>query len=132
MTLDIKHLIITNSLFCPCMGKKLHIFSPNFNPLNMDSMLIWTLSVAPSVSILKGLTASTLLYHYSVPELGEMLECMHRSVCSTNHKVPLQLYKNTLPCHTIHKLKLNTVRNSKHGGPGHKVFYYSVALGCHR
>ena len=51
-----QHLNITNSLFCPCMGMKLHTFPPNFNPLNTDSPLIWTLSVAPAVSILKGLT----------------------------------------------------------------------------
>ena len=42
-----RHLIITDSLLCP-WGKKALTFSQN------STRLIWTLSMAPSVSVLTG------------------------------------------------------------------------------
>lgn len=45
------HLIIKDSLLCP-KGKKAVIFLPKLNPLNMGTLLIETLSLAPSVSLL--------------------------------------------------------------------------------
>ena len=45
------HLIIKDSLLCPS-GKKAVIFLPKLNVLNMGTLLIGTLSLAPSVSLL--------------------------------------------------------------------------------
>ena len=50
------HLIIKDSLLCS-WGKKAVIFLPELNPLNVGTLLIGTLSLAPSVSLL---TLSTL------------------------------------------------------------------------
>ena len=48
------HPFITDSLLCPWEKKALTLFFSKFKPLNTDTLLMWTLSMAPSLSVLTG------------------------------------------------------------------------------
>lgn len=66
--------LIWTDCFVPGEGESPYIFT-KFNPLNKDTLLIWTFSVAPSVSVLMGLNCRSLR-KYSVSSYAFTSSCL--------------------------------------------------------
>ena len=64
--MDTSYNIIMDSLLCPLEKESPYIFC-KFNPLNTDTSLIRTLSMAPSVSILNMWRLTVFIYNNNVP-----------------------------------------------------------------